>query len=201
LARTYLKQLLSALAYLDGVGITHRDLKPENILFDKDFNIKVSDFGLARDSKGDFGNGQLTSRVGTEGYRAPEMEAGHYEGLKADMFALGVILFIMYKGTPPFMGTKPHDRVYRLIREKNYLKFWQLHEKGRDAGFFSESFKRLVNCFISAEPDRRPTFEILEEDDWMGGITLTPEEVVVEMSARAEKIGLKQISKRIGWFI
>lgn len=65
LARAYLKQLLSALAYLDSIGITHRDLKPENILFDKDFNIKVSDFGLARESKGDFGNGQLTSRVGT----------------------------------------------------------------------------------------------------------------------------------------
>lgn len=65
LARTLLKQLISALAYLDSIGITHRDLKPENILFDKDFNIKVSDFGLARDSKGDFGNGQLTSRVGT----------------------------------------------------------------------------------------------------------------------------------------
>lgn len=86
------------------------------------------------------------------------MEAGHYEGLKADMFALGVILFIMYKGTPPFMSTKSHDRVYRLIREKNYTKFWQLHEKGKEAGFFSESYKRLVSCFISAEPDRRPTF-------------------------------------------
>lgn len=65
LARTYLKQLLSAINYLAEMGITHRDLKPENILFDSHFNLKVSDFGLARDAKGDEGNGQLTSRVGT----------------------------------------------------------------------------------------------------------------------------------------
>ncbi|XP_031472477.1 CBL-interacting protein kinase 26 [Nymphaea colorata] len=127
LARTYLKQLLSAISYLADVGITHRDLKPENILFDRNFNLKVSDFGLARDARGDQGNGQLTSRVGTEGYRAPEVEGGCYEGLKADLFALGVILFIMYKGTPPFLGTRSHDRIYRLIRERRYAQFWQLH--------------------------------------------------------------------------
>lgn len=105
------------------------------------------------------------------------MEAGKYEGLKADIFALGVIFFIMYKGTPPFIGTRSHDRVYRLIREKRYANFWQLHEKGRDPGFFSDNFKRLANSFLSAEPDRRPTFESLEEDDWMMGSTLTPEEL------------------------
>ncbi len=124
------------------------------------------------------------------------MEAGSYEGLKADIFALGVILFIMYKGTPPFISTRSHDRVYRLIREKKYSNFWLLHEKGRDPGYFSDAFKRLASSFLSAEPDRRPTFEGLEEDDWMGGTTLTQEELKAEMSARAVKLGLKSITKR-----
>ena len=127
LSRFYVKQLLSALSYLTDVGITHRDLKPENILFDRDFTLKVSDFGLARDAKGNHGNHQLSSRVGTEGYKAPEVENGNYEGLKADIFATGVILFIMYTGTPPFLSTKSHDRIYRLIRERKYPQFWQLH--------------------------------------------------------------------------
>lgn len=50
--RSYFKQIISAIKYLHGQEVTHRDLKPENILFDKDFTLKVSDFGLSRDSKG-----------------------------------------------------------------------------------------------------------------------------------------------------
>lgn len=62
------------------------------------------------------GDGILYSRVGTEGYKAPEMELGKYEGLQVDMFAAGVILFLMYNGTPPFISTKTNDRIYKCIR-------------------------------------------------------------------------------------
>lgn len=48
LARTYIKQLISALKYLTSIGVSHRDLKPENIVFDKDYNLKVTDFGFAK---------------------------------------------------------------------------------------------------------------------------------------------------------
>lgn len=116
MCRTYTKQIVSAIKYLANVGVSHRDLKPENILFDSSFQLKVSDFGLSRDALGDNKDFKLTSRVGTEGYKPPEMELGNYTGLQADIFATGVILFIMYNGTPPFLSTKPHDRIYKLIK-------------------------------------------------------------------------------------
>lgn len=89
--------------------------------------MKVSDFGLSTFSEGHDKDGVLYSRVGTEGYKPPEMELGKYTGLQADIFAAGVILFVMYNGTPPFMSTKPIDKIYKLIKDKNYAKFWSLH--------------------------------------------------------------------------
>lgn len=89
------------------------------------------------------------------------MEMGKYTGLQADIFATGVVLFIMYNGTPPFLSTKGHDRIYKLIKDKNFPKFWALHEKNKPSGFYPDSFKRLMNSFLSAEPDRRPSFEVL----------------------------------------
>ena len=55
------------------------------------------------------------------------MEEGKYTGLQADLFAAGVILFVMFAGTPPFLSTKKTDKIYRMIREKAFAKFWSLH--------------------------------------------------------------------------
>lgn len=85
-------------------------------MLDSNFNIKITDFGLSRNAKGDQGDYKLRSRVGTEGYRPPEMEEGKYIGIQADMFAVGVVLFVMYNGSPPFFSTRSHDRVYKHIR-------------------------------------------------------------------------------------
>lgn len=138
-------QLIDAIKFLDNRGITHRDLKPENILFDKDFNFKISDLGLSTFTEGHNKDGKLYSRVGTEGYKPPEMEEGKYTGLQADLFAAGVILFIMYNGTPPFLSTKPHDKIYKLIKDRAFAKFWALHEKKKPSGFYPDSLKRLLN--------------------------------------------------------
>lgn len=121
-------------------------------MFDSSFKLKVSDFGLSRDAQGNKGDFKLTSRVGTEGYKPPEMELGSYTGLQADIFAVGVILFIMFNGTPPFLSTKPHDRIYKLIRDRNFQKFWTLHEKNKPKDYYPDSFKRLINSFFSADP-------------------------------------------------
>lgn len=95
------------------------------------------------------------------------MEMGKYTGLQADIFATGVILFIMYNGAPPFLSTKPGDKIYQLIKSKNYAKFWSLHEKKKPAGFYPDSFKRLMNEFFSYDPSKRPSFASLAENEWL----------------------------------
>ena len=136
-------------------------------MFDKNFILRVSDFGLSTLTEGHEGDGILYTRLGTEGYKPPEMEQGKYTGLQADLFAAGVILFIMFTGTPPFLSTKNTDKIYKLIRDKNFAKFWTLHEKRKPKGFYSDSLKRLLNSFFSYEVEKRPTFESLKEDEWM----------------------------------
>lgn len=69
----------------------------------------------------------LTTKVGTEGFKAPEIDQGKYNGQKADIFGLGVILFVLYVGSPPFITTKPSDKIYKIIINKNYEKFWAIH--------------------------------------------------------------------------
>ena len=58
------------------------------------------------------------------------MEHHNYSGLKADMFAIGVIIFVLFKGGPPFMGTMPGQKryeLYKLIKKGKLEKFWSLH--------------------------------------------------------------------------
>lgn len=54
---------------------------------------------------------------------------GKYKGIESDIFAAGVTLFIMCSGGPPFMSTKSNDKIYKYIKEKNFTRFWNLHEK------------------------------------------------------------------------
>lgn len=68
----------------------------------------------------------------------------------------------MYSGNPPFLSTKPLDKIYKLIKQKKWETFWSLHEKKKPAGFYPDSFKRLLNSFFSAEVDKRPTLESLK---------------------------------------
>ena len=65
--------MLKAIAFIHSKGFAHRDLKPENILLDKNYNIKIVDFGFACDNKGRDGMGNNRTYVGTPVYMAPEI--------------------------------------------------------------------------------------------------------------------------------
>lgn len=120
-ARRVMKQLFKAVGYMHTKGIAHRDLKLENMLLDNDFNIKIIDFGFSSPLLAKDGKNLLETVCGTLGYMAPEIVAGKkYLGVKADMFALGVLMFTLLAARPPFQLATPGDQLYKFIAEGNH---------------------------------------------------------------------------------
>jgi len=130
-------QIMSGVAYIHGIGIVHRDLKLENVLFsteEPNSPIKIIDFGFSvfmgknnemskeKESesqdpkKGGFK--RLKSKVGTLYYISPEIIKGNYDE-KCDIWACGVILYILLAGYPPFTGNTDKE-VYNLITSLKY---------------------------------------------------------------------------------
>lgn len=72
-SRTYFHQLITGLHYMHDKGYAHRDIKPENLILTNDFKLKIADFGFSCLIKGRDGTGVLKTRLGTEGYMAPEI--------------------------------------------------------------------------------------------------------------------------------
>lgn len=104
LARLFFNQMISGIKACHDTDFVHRDLKPENILLDKDFVLKVADFGLTGPVSGRDNSGLLMTKKGTPGYCAPEIYETEqkYEGAPADVFSAGVILFMMLMRATPF---------------------------------------------------------------------------------------------------
>ncbi len=117
-------QMLNALSEAHALGIIHRDLKPENVIVapragNPDF-LKVLDFGLAKLTNGDGGNTGLTQTgqvFGTPGYMSPEQARGEVCDLRADLYAVGVMLYEMLGGRRPFDGDNPLSVLVKHIQE------------------------------------------------------------------------------------
>ena len=150
--------MLTGLHAIHELGFAHRDMKLENILLNQHV-IKIGDFGFAKAANG----GLLHTRLGTVGYQAPEiLYAGdnglaNYNGYEVDLFALGVILFDLRAGSPPFKEARMNDVYYRLIEQNNIDQFWNNHSNHRMPGYFSESFKDLVTAMLRRDPAQRLT--------------------------------------------
>ncbi len=111
-------QIAEALAYLHAARIVHRDLKPENVLVDARWQVKVMDFGLARELETESVRlTQLGTVLGTALYMSPEQAKGLTVDARTDLYALGVMVFELLAGRPPFLGGSIPSILYQHIHE------------------------------------------------------------------------------------
>lgn len=142
---------MAGLDYCHCNSIAHRDLKPENLLIDKDYNLKLADFGFAGPVEGRSGDGYLSTQLGTLNYMAPEIHIGSpYQGKQVDLFAAAIILFIMVTQHPPFTSAQQTDKLYKCIAANRADLFWANHSKSKPEGenFISKELKELITCML-----------------------------------------------------
>jgi len=114
-ARFYGAQIVSAISYLHSLGIIYRDLKPENILLSKEGNVVITDFGLAKEGLHG-ANARTETRAGTPEYLAPEVIKGNKYTKAVDWWSVGILIFEMLTGAPPFASDQIQQLFEKIIK-------------------------------------------------------------------------------------
>lgn len=155
-ATRVLNMVLDGVRYLHELGITHRDLKPENLLYyhpGHDSKIMITDFGLSALRKGpdDF----MRTTCGTPEYIAPEILARKPYTCQVDLWAVGVITYILLSGTMPF-DDENRTRLYRLILKAKY-------SYAGEVNFRAYPFIHLSNLIFASHHSTTPLLMVLLE--------------------------------------
>ncbi|EQC30074.1 AGC protein kinase [Saprolegnia diclina VS20] len=143
MARFYSAELVVALEHLHSLGVVYRDLKPENILLDELGHVKLADFGLAKTDVTDAASG-ANSLVGTPEYLAPEVLARKGHGTAVDWWGLGMVLFEMLTGMPPWYTRNRQDLYARIRDAPLEIPHYVSHEAAS-----------LIRALLHRDPDKR----------------------------------------------
>jgi len=166
-ASVLIRDISGAIKYLHSIGVVHRDLKPENLLYlnpRPDSPIKITDFGLAKIKGGQGTADSMTTACGTPGYVAPEVLKNEPYDKAVDMWSLGVILYILLCGFPPFYHEST-AQLYKQIKKGEYDfpdPYWT---------DISQEAKNLVTCLLCVNPKKRFTAEQVLSHPWITGAT------------------------------
>jgi len=158
-------QICEALQYAHKNGVVHRDIKPENILLDKEGNIKIADFGLARLLDRPPAAHTLTragQRMGTPHYMAPEqIEGAHEVDHRADIYSLGVVFYEMLTGQLPIgQFAPPSQKVHVDVRLDKVVLKSLAHEPERRYQHASEVKTDVETIIHVSRPPKSPTADV-----------------------------------------
>eukprot|EP00794_Sanderia_malayensis_P013985 gene13985-15443_t len=158
-SKKFFKQLINGIDYCHRKNVVHRDLKCENILIHNDELIKISDFGFAtRYPSGKRQTTFLETFCGSYAYAAPEvLQSQKYDGRKADIWSLGVVLFAMLNGKLPFNDKNISGL---LDQTKGTLRFSSKVK-------LSQNCQDLVRRILNPNPQKRITIVDIQRHPWM----------------------------------
>ncbi|CAD8185797.1 unnamed protein product [Paramecium octaurelia] len=151
-AYVFFSQLLSGLEYMHKMQIVHRDLKPENLLITKSGDLKIGDFGWATQMPN-----YHKAFCGTTEYMSPEMIQSQTTDYKTDIWSLGVLLYEMVQGKPPFQGTTFMEKSQKILSRSQVEFEFDV----------SDECKSLINSLLQHTIHCRPSIDKIKNHQWM----------------------------------
>lgn len=191
LARWYLKECLKAIEHNFERGVLHRDIKHDNVLLAKNFHVLLADYGFAINWKE--GDEDLYDALGTACYAAPELLKKEGYNQPADVYSLGVMLFVALIGRQPFKMAAKQDKYYKLVMKNSWDKFWKQFPASKT---ISDDAKELMQGMLQRKPNERITVADIKKSRWYNGPCLSQEEASDALTKR--KLEMDAIKKKRG---
>jgi len=189
LMRTYFHQLIKGVEYMHSQGVAHLDLKLENLMLGDNFLLKIIDFDSSEPL-----NAKTTISRGSRDYRAPELLNGNCKDFTAaDIYAMGVILYIFQTGEFPYAEeqrgkSNPRSSIFKFIADKE--TFWT--EKSlKYGGVFDQDFIELIDGMLERDAKKRFTMADVKNSRWFQGKVIGAQELKTIMKAKWNEIHKK----------
>jgi serine/threonine-protein kinase len=154
----YIIQAAEALREADRLGIIHRDIKPPNLMLTRQGTIKVTDFGISRRVQADVSLTRTGTLIGTPMFMSPEQASGRELDRRSDIYSLGMTLYYLLSGRPPFEGGNPMELVARQLTEAPPAL------EGQVPGLTEERARILNRMMAKDKADRYPDYDTLLAD-------------------------------------